>query len=54
MRLLQSQTMKPSVGQIIRIDVDTLKHVFQLHGPSAAELPVLRKKLRHSEMIAFF
>lgn len=40
--------------QIIRIGMDTSKHVFQLHGVNAAEQPVLRKRLRRSEMIAFF
>lgn len=40
--------------QIIQIGMDTSKHVFQLHGVNAAEEPVLRKKLRRKEMIAFF
>ena len=40
--------------QIIRIGMDTSKHVFQLHGVNAAEEPVLRKKLRRKEMVAFF
>jgi transposase len=40
--------------QIIRIGMDTSKHVFQLHGVNAAEQPVLRKKLRRKEMVAFF
>lgn len=40
--------------QIIRIGMDTSKHVFQLHGVNAAEQPVLRKKLRRREMVAFF
>ena len=40
--------------QIIRIGMDTSKHVFQLHGVNAAEAPVLRKKLRRKEMVAFF
>jgi len=40
--------------QIIRIGMDTSKHVFQLHGVNAAEVPVLRKKLRRKEMVAFF
>ena len=40
--------------QIIRIGMDTSKHVFQLHGVNAAEEVVLRKKLRRKEMIAFF
>src|SRR3954447_2658075 len=45
---------RPSVDQIIRIGMDTSKHVFQLHGVNAAEVPVLRKKLRRKEMVAFF
>src|SRR4051794_22599354 len=45
---------RPSVEQIIRIGMDTSKHVFQLHGVNAAEAPVLRKKLRRKEMVAFF
>ena len=40
--------------QIIRIGIDTSKHVFQLHGVNAAEEPVLRKKLRRKEMVVFF
>ena len=42
------------MDQIIRIGMDTSKHVFQLHGVNAAEKVVLRKKLRRKEMIAFF
>ena len=42
------------MDQICRIGMDTSKHVFQLHGVNAAEVPVLRKKLRRKEMIAFF
>jgi transposase len=34
--------------------MDTSKHVFQLHGVNAAEVPILRKKLRRKEMVAFF
>jgi len=34
--------------------MDTSKHVFQLHGVDAAETPILRRKLRRREMIAFF
>ena len=40
--------------QISRIGMDTSKHIFQLHGVNAAEQPVLRKKLRRKEMVAFF
>jgi len=42
------------VEKIIRIGLDTSKHVYQLHGVNAAEEPVLRKKLRRKEMEAFF
>src|SRR6201995_3462986 len=34
--------------------MSTSKHFFQLHGVNAAEAPVLRKKLRRKEMMAFF
>jgi transposase len=42
------------VDQISRIGMDTSKHIFQLHGVNAAEAPVLRKKLRRKDMMAFF
>ena len=42
------------MDQIIRIGMDTSKHIFQLHGVDASERPVLRRKLRRSEMLAFF
>jgi len=34
--------------------MDTSKHIFQLHGVNADENPVLRKKLRRKEMVAYF
>lgn len=40
--------------KIIRIGMDTSKHVFQLHGVNAAEQPILRKKMRRKEMVDFF
>lgn len=40
--------------QITRIGMDTSKHIFQLHGVDAMEAPVLRKKLRRKDMVAFF
>ena len=40
--------------QITRIGMDTSKHIFQLHGVTAAEEPALRKKLRRKEMVRFF
>jgi len=42
------------VRQITRIGMDTSKHFFQLHGVDVAELPVLRKRLRRHEVVAFF
>jgi len=42
------------VDQVSRIGMDTSKHIFQLRGVDAAEAPVLRKKLRRKEMVAFF
>jgi transposase len=42
------------VNQIIRIGMDTSKHIFQLHGVDAGERPVLRRKLRRNEVLAFF
>jgi len=39
---------------IIRIGLDTSKHVFQIHGVDENEQPVLRRKLRRSEVVKFF
>ena len=41
------------MDQIIRIGMDTSKHFFQLHGVDAAERPVLRRKLRRHQVLAF-
>ena len=40
--------------KIIRIGMDTSKNVFELHGVNAAEQPVLRKRLRRDQLLAFF
>ncbi len=40
--------------QISRIGMDTSKHVFQLHGVNPSEEPVVRKKLRRAQMVAYF
>jgi transposase len=42
------------VKQIIRIGMDTSKHIFQLHGVDTAEQVVLRKRLGRTQMMAFF
>ena len=39
---------------IIRIGLDTAKHVFQVHGVDENEQPVLRRQLRRGEMEKFF
>lgn len=39
---------------IIRIGLDTSKHVFQVHGVDEREAPVLRRQLRRSEIEKFF
>lgn len=39
---------------IIRIGLDTSKHVFQVHGVDESEEPVLRRQLRRGEMKRFF
>ena len=39
---------------IIRIGLDTSKHVFQIHGVDENEQPVLRRQLRRSEFEKFF
>lgn len=40
--------------EVIRIGLDTSKHVFQVHGVDASEQPVLRKKLRRADVERFF
>ena len=42
------------MNELIRIGMDTSKHVFQLHGVDGAEQPALRKKLRRQQVIGFF
>ena len=39
---------------IIRIGLDSAKHVFQVHGVDENEQAVLRRQLRRSEMAKFF
>lgn len=42
------------MSQIIRIGMDTSKHIFQLHGVDASEQVVLRKRLSRKVMLEFF
>ena len=39
---------------IIRVGLDTSKHVFQIHGVDENEMPVLRRQLRRGEVAKFF
>jgi transposase len=39
---------------IIRIGLDTSKHIFQVHGVDEQQRPVLRRQLRRSELEKFF
>src|SRR5260370_40421018 len=39
---------------IIRIGLDTCKHVFQIHGVDETEKPVLRRQLRRGAVEKFF
>jgi transposase len=42
------------MNEIIRIGMDTSKHLFQLHGVDAQEEVALRRKLRRREVVKFF
>jgi transposase len=44
---------KFAMDEIVRIGMDTSKNVFQLHGVNAAEEPVLRRRFRRAQMMAF-
>ena len=39
---------------VIRIGLDTSKHVIQIHGVDENEQPVLRRQLRRSEVVKCF
>jgi transposase len=41
------------MAKIARIGIDTAKSVFQLHGVDEAEQPILKRKLRRRELLAF-
>jgi transposase len=42
------------VKQLIRIGMDTSKHIFQLHGVDALERVIVRRQLRRKEVLEFF
>jgi len=51
---LQSQPREAVHMTIIRIGLDTSKHVFQIHGVDENEHVVLRRQIRRSEVAKFF
>jgi transposase len=42
------------MNEITTIGLDLAKHVFQVHGVDASGTPVVRKRLRRGEVLAFF
>ena len=42
------------MAEIITVGLDLAKTVFQAHGADASGRPVLRKKLRRDQVLAFF
>src|SRR6516164_6314295 len=53
----EDETRQPSGAvrmTMIRVGVDTSKHVFQIHGVDENEQPVLRRQIRRSEVVKFF
>src|SRR5260370_31979282 len=42
------------MNEITTIGLDLAKHVFQVHGVDASGATVVRKRLRRSEVLAFF
>ena len=42
------------MNEITTVGLDLAKHVFQVHGVDASGAPVVRKRLRRSEVLAFF
>jgi transposase len=44
----------PSMGEVSTIGLDLAKLVFQVHGVDAEGAPVLRKQLRHAQVLGLF
>ena len=42
------------MGQVITIGLDLAKSVFQVHGVDTAGEVVVRRKLRRTQLLAFF
>src|SRR5712691_8410508 len=42
------------MNEITTVGLDLAKHVFQVHGVDASGAPVVRKRLRRSQVLAFF
>jgi len=54
MRLLRSQTREPSWSRLSALEMDTSKHIFQLHGLMRPNGRCLRKRFGRKQMVAFF
>jgi transposase len=52
--LVKRTIEEPSMSEITTIGLDLAKHVFQVHGIDASGAPVVRKRLRRSEVLTFF
>jgi transposase len=48
------QQREPSMGNITTIGLDLAKNVFQVHAVDEAGSVVMRKRLRRSQVLAFF
>ena len=48
------QQREPSMGDITTIGLDLAKHVFQVHGVDETGGVMVRKRLRRSQVLAFF
>ncbi|CCQ72377.1 putative transposase (fragment) [Magnetospira sp. QH-2] len=42
------------MSNVTMIDLDLAKNLFQVHGADEAGRPVLRKRLRRSQLLPFF
>lgn len=42
------------MNELVIIGIDLAKNVFQIHGVDAAGAVVVRRRLRRSQMLAFF
>ncbi|MBM4225871.1 MAG: hypothetical protein FJ167_14115 [Gammaproteobacteria bacterium] len=51
---INHQQKEPSMGELIRIGIDTSKRFFQIEGVDAEERVVLQRKLTRPQFLPFF